>query len=85
MNERIAEFYLVFVFIFAYLRNFKDINMKDISFSRKINKNIYADTDYWELYASPLGKNILVRLVILSLEMQPFTSSNYNEKKKSLP
>ena len=48
---------VVFVFIlnFAYLNNFKEINMKNAYFSKKIIKNIKAFRQLG-IYASPLGK-----------------------------
>ena len=48
---------IVFVFIFAYLCNFKETNMKLI-FQRKSIKTC-NQTNYCECYASPMGKNLM--------------------------
>ena len=50
--------FIVFVFIFAYLSNFKEMNMRDTSILKKINKPL-MQTDYWEFYASELGKKYI--------------------------
>ena len=57
--------------MFAYPSNFKEMNMKDISFSKEINNfNAYRLLGnfmllYWE------------KTYVLSFEMPPFVGSNY--------
>ena len=65
---------LVFVLIFAYLNNFKEINMKNAYFSKKIIKNIKAGKQLGILCFS-IGKKTY-------MGMPPFIGSSYIRKKR---
>ena len=70
---------------FAYLNNFKEINMKKKFFQRKLSKTL-RKIENWEFYASPLGKKMYCKDkkgLLFLFTLQTLNGSRHQSKSKT--